>query len=130
MKLFIRWVIATLAIAAAAWILPGISVAPNANSVVVFAVMAIILGFLNAFVRPILELLSCGCIVATMGLFMLVINAVILLIADWIAGLFGIGFQVDGFWTALLGSIIISLVSFILSILLIDDKRERRERRE
>jgi putative membrane protein len=84
--------------------------------------MAAVLGFVNAIIRPILAFFSCGCIVLTMGLFMLVINAATLSLASWISNeLFNVGFYIDGFWPALFGSIVISVVSFFLSIFLIDE---------
>jgi putative membrane protein len=84
--------------------------------------MAIVLGLANAIIRPILALLSCGCIVATMGLFMLVINAFTLWLSSWISvNWLNIGFYVDGFLPALFGGIIVTIVSFVLSMLLKDD---------
>ena len=120
-KLFIRWVIIALSLVVAAWLIPGITIS-DTNGWIAVAVMAAILGFVNAVIRPILAFFSCGCIVLTMGLFMLVINAAMLSLASWIATeLLGIGFYVDGFWAALFGSIVVSLVSFFLSIFLIDE---------
>lgn len=120
--IIIRWVIATIAILATTWLIPGIEI--QGNGIVVAMLVAFILGLVNAIIRPILVLLSCGCIVLTLGLFMLVINAATLYIASWISQFFGIGFFVDGFIPALLGSIVISLVSWLLSIFLIgEDER-------
>lgn len=125
MRLLIRWVIAIAAVAVAAWIVPGIYVEQDSRAILVFAAFAIILGLVNAVIRPILVLLSCGCIVASLGLFMLVINGVSLWLASWIAvNIFGVGFRVDGFLPALLGSIVISVVSFVLSMVLPDDRRD------
>jgi putative membrane protein len=121
MKLIIRWVIITLSLAIAAWIVPGITVEPEANAILLLAAMAIVLGFINAFIRPLLNLLSCGCIMVTMGLFLLVTNALAFWFAGYIANLVGIGFFIDSFWSALIGSIIVSVVSFVLSLVLIDD---------
>ena len=120
MRLIIRWLIVAVSIFLTAWLLPGIRVEGN-NAFLTIAVVAIILGFMNAVVRPILAFLSCGCIVATLGLFMLVVNALTLWLTAWVAQFFGIGFYVDGFWPALLGSIIISIISFVLSLFLIDE---------
>lgn len=120
MKIIIRWVITVLALAVAAWLVPGISVQGN-NAWIVFGIMALILGLVNAFVKPILTVLSCGFIILTMGLFLLVINAVTLWLSSWIAqNWLNVGFVIDNFWSAFLGSIIVSLVSFVLSILLPD----------
>ncbi|MFN2152049.1 MAG: phage holin family protein [Anaerolineales bacterium] len=121
LKLFIRWFIIAVALVVAVWLIPGITIS-GTNGWVAVGITAAILGFLNAVIRPILAFFSCGCIVLTMGLFMLVINAAMLSLASWIAtDLLGIGFYVDGFWAALFGSIVVSLVSFFLSIFLIDE---------
>ncbi len=121
MKLLIRWVIIAISLVVAVLIVPGIDITANQAWVGV-AVMAIVLGFVNAFIRPLLAFLSCGCIVLTMGLFMLVINAFTLWFSSWISqNLFNIGFVVDGFWPAFFGGLVVSIVSFFLSIFLVDD---------
>lgn len=123
MRIFIRWFFTAVALVVAALVVPGINISDN-NGWVAVAIMAVVLGLVNAFIRPILSLLSCGFIVVTMGLFMVVINAVSLMLASWISvNVFGAGFYVDGFWSALLGAIVISVVSFLLSIFLPDKKR-------
>ena len=114
MKLIARWIIAALALFVAAWLVPGIRV--DGGGWVAYAVMAVVLGLVNAVVRPLLKLLSCPLIILTLGLFVLVINAVTLLPASTIAvNVFGVGFRVDGFWSAVLGSLIVSVVTVILS---------------
>jgi len=121
LKLFIRWVIIAVSLVVAAWLIPGITVS-DTNGWIAVGVMAAVLGFVNAIIRPILAFFSCGCIVLTMGLFMLAINAAMLLLSSWVATkIFGVGFYVDGFWPALFGSIVISIVSFFLSMFLIDE---------
>ena len=103
LKLFIRWIIIAISLVVAAWLIPGITIS-DTNGWIAVGVMAAVLGFVNAIIRPILAFFSCGCIVLTMGLFMLVINAAMLSLASWIStNIFGVGFYVDGFWTALLG---------------------------
>lgn len=121
MKLILRWVIIAVSLALAVWLVPGISVEPNTSAILLFGVMALVLGFVNAIIRPLLNLLSCGCIVVTMGLFMLVTNALAFWLAAYIANLLGVGFYVDGFLSAFFGSLIVSVVSFVLSMVLIDD---------
>lgn len=120
MKLLIRWVVMALALFVAAWLVPGIYV--DGGGWVVYAVMAIILGLVNAILRPLLKLLTCPLIILTLGLFTLVINAVTLLLASWLAtSVFNVGFYVDGFWPAFLGAIIVSVVSVILNALVKDE---------
>lgn len=122
-KLLLRWLITSVALFLAALIVPGIRV--EGNAWIVYAVMAIILGLVNAVVRPILKVLSCPLIVLTLGLFVLVINGLTLWLSSLIAvNWLGVGFYVDTFWAALLGALIVSIVSVVLSALLID-KRER-----
>ncbi len=120
-KLLIRWFIVAVSLGVAVWLIPGITVEDNRGWVAV-AVMAIVLGLVNAVIRPILALLSCGLIVLTMGLFMLVINAFTLWLASWVSVNFlNVGFHVTGFLPALLGGIVVSIVSFALSMVLKED---------
>lgn len=122
-NILIRWLITALAVVAAAALVPGITVTgPNGWLTVI--IMAAVLGLINAIIRPILALLSCGCIVATLGLFMLVINTFTFWLASYLTNLFGLGFQVDSIWAAFLGALVVSIVSFLLSMIFVDD-RER-----
>jgi len=126
MNLLIRWIITSISLVIAAWLVPGIRVQSEAWTV--FAVMAIILGLVNAVIRPILKLLSCPLIILTLGLFVLVINGFTLWLASIIAvQWFHVGFYVDGFWAAFLGALIVSLVSVVLTALFGDEK-QRPER--
>lgn len=121
LKLFIRWIIVAVSLVVAAWLIPGIMIS-DTNGWIAVGVMAAILGFANAIIQPILVFFSCGCIVLTMGLFMLMINAAMLSLSSWIAtNVFQVGFYVDGFWPALFGSIVVSIISFFLSMFLIDE---------
>ena len=107
MKAFlIRWFCTTLAVGVAV-ALTGMTVDGWASLVT----MALLLGLLNAFVRPLLLLLSLPFVIVTLGFFILVLNALVL----WFAGSLVPGFHVDGFWNAFFGSIIVSLVSWVLS---------------
>ncbi|MGP0074223.1 MAG: phage holin family protein [Bryobacteraceae bacterium] len=120
MKLLIRWVILSFALFVAAWLVPGIRVRQDAWTA--YAAMAVILGLVNAVVRPVLKLLSCPLIILTLGLFVLVINGVALWVASKIAvSWFSVGFYVDGFWSAFLGALIVSVVSVILNLLVRDE---------
>jgi putative membrane protein len=123
MKLLIRWVIVSLALFAAAWLVPGITV--EGSGWVVYAVMAVILGLVNAIVRPLLKILTCPLIILTLGLFTLVINGVTLWLASAIAqSWFGVGFKVDGFWPAFLGALIVSIVTVVLSALVREERAD------
>jgi putative membrane protein len=117
-KLLFRWLISALALVAAAWFVPGIRVGQEAW--LAYAGMALILGLVNAVVKPLLKILTCPLIVLTLGVFLLVINACMLLLAARIADAIGIAFYVDGFVPALLGSLIVSVVTWVLSIFVKD----------
>jgi len=121
MKLLLRWFVIMIALVIAANVVPGIRV-EGANGWVTFGIVAIVLSLVNALVKPILVFLSCGFIFLTMGLFLLVINAFVLWLTAWVSvNWLNIGFYVDGFVPALLGSIIVSLVTLLLGGLFKDD---------
>ncbi|HGJ64328.1 TPA: phage holin family protein [bacterium] len=116
MSFVIRWVITGFSLFVANWILDGIRVVGK-ESWVVYAIVAFILGFINAIIRPILKFLSCPLIILSLGLFSLVINGFTLWLSSQIATkFFDIGFIVNGFLSAFWGALIISIVSTILSI--------------
>lgn len=104
---FIRWMVTTIAVFVAEKILPGIT----CSGVEALLGASLLLGIINAFVRPFLLLLSLPFIIITMGLFIFVVNALLLLFVSQIIP----SFQVEGFWNAFFGAIIISAVSWILS---------------
>ena len=129
-KLVIRWLINFLALFAAAWLVRGITV-DGGGGWTVFAIMAIILGLVNAILRPLLKLLTCPLILLTLGLFTLVINGFTLWLSSQIAvKWFNVGFYVDGPWAAFLGGLVVSIVSLILSIVLMDKDEKRRKPRK
>lgn len=119
MRILIRWAIIAFSLYVAAWLVPGIQV--EGNGWVVFSVMAVILALVNAFVRPLLKILTCPLIFLTLGLFTLIINGLTLWLSSWIAvEWLNVGFHVEGFWPALLGALIVSIVSVVLSSVLRD----------
>ena len=113
MRLLIRLVITALALYVAVRIVPGLGYEGGALGMLG---VALVFGLVNAFVRPVLKLLTCPLILLTMGLFTFVLNALLFLLTAAIANALGIDFHVGGFWPALWGSIIVSVVSFILSV--------------
>jgi putative membrane protein len=122
-KLLVRWVISALALFVAAWVIPGIHVMGNAW--IAYLLMAVVLGLVNALVRPLLKFLTCPLILLTLGLFVLVINGLTLWVSSIIANWLGIGFYVEGFWPAFWGALIVSVITVILSALVKDDKRKK-----
>lgn len=106
MAILINWLLSALAIIAAAYILPGVHVQDFLTALV----LAIVLGIINAILKPILVMLTLPITLVTLGLFTLVINALLVLLATLIVP----GFQVDNFLWALLFSIVLSLVNAVL----------------
>ncbi len=114
---FLSWVVVnTLALAVAVWLFDGITLTGDSGTqkLVELVVVGAIFAVVTSFVRPIVNLLSLPLIVLTLGLMLLVTNALMLLLTSAIAGGLDIGFHVDGFWTALWGSIVISISLMIL----------------
>jgi putative membrane protein len=107
-------VINAVALGVAALLLPGIRFGGETDmaSLINILIVALIFGLVNAFIKPILALLTCPFYIITLGLFTFVVNALMLMLTAWLVGP---RFVVDGFWTALLGSIIISIVSTVIS---------------
>ena len=126
---FVTWLLTTAAgVAVATWLLDGIYfTGPHAgqaelnHKIVPLLLVALILGLVSIFVRPVVTFFSIPFIIVTLGLFLLVINALMLMLTAWVAGGVGIGFHVDGFWNALWGSIIITIVNWGTASLLKDD---------
>ncbi len=85
--------------------------------------VALILGIVNSFVSPIIKFLSIPFIIITLGLFLLLINALMLLFTEWLVNLFDIDFYVNGFWNAVGGAIVITIVTWIVGVL-VGDARE------
>jgi putative membrane protein len=115
MRFLLRLILNAVAIIVAAYLIPGISVASPGAALVAALVLAIV----NAIVRPVLLLLTLPLTILTLGLFIFVINAICLALVAWLVP----GFGVSGFGAALLGALVISLVSWLLSSLLIDKDR-------
>ena len=115
MNFLIRWIVTAIAAGAAVWIVPGLTVVgPNATIAVV--AFALILSLINVSLKPILQILSLPISVITLGIFAIIVNALLLELAAWAAtGIFSSGISVDGFGSAFLGAIIISIVSAIVN---------------
>jgi putative membrane protein len=111
MELLLVWILNAVALLVVAYIVPGITVASFGSALVA----ALVLGLLNTLVKPLLILLTLPITIVTLGLFLLVLNALLF----WFAGSILKGFSVNGFWWAVLGAIIYSLVSGLLSRLLV-----------
>ena len=110
-SLVIRWLMLAVSVWVAAVLVEGIHLEGWQSTLIVAA----ILGLLNLYLRPILFILSLPVTILTLGLFIVVVNAILLGLTDWLANIFDVNFDVDGIGSALLGALIISLVSFVLS---------------
>jgi putative membrane protein len=119
-KFILRWIINALAVYLAVLFVPGINYQGGWLGIVW---LALILGLLNAFLRPLLQLLTCPLILLTLGLFTLLINTLMFWWMSSIGQAFGIGITVDGFLPAFLGGLIVSVVSIIFSMMLHDGKK-------
>jgi putative membrane protein len=116
MRLLVRILVNAVALWAATFV-PGIS---NQGGLGTLLLVALVFGFVNALIRPLLSLLSCPLIILTLGLFTLILNALMLQLTAWIGGNFGLHFRVETFLAAFLGALVISVVSTVLSWLLPD----------
>lgn len=137
MVLVLRLIVNTLALWVATLIVPGISLrettviyAPGAGAiedqisvptVTALLIVAVVFTLVNAVVKPIVQLLSLPLTILTLGLFLLVVNALMLMLTSWITGavqLFGAEYVVSGFWAAFFGAIVIGLVNWVLGMLI------------
>src|SRR5882672_10670530 len=119
MFVLLRLIINAVALLVTAWLVPGIHLGaagphPTKHDWATLLIVALIFGVVNVVIRPILFLLSLPLEIITLGLFTFVINAFMLLLTSWIAQGMGLAFRVNGFLTALLGALLISVVSFVL----------------
>jgi len=121
-KFILRWVINAIAIFLAIKFVPGIHLQSGLVSVIW---LALIFGLVNAFLRPLLQLLTCPLIVLTLGLFTLLINAFLFWLTGQIGQAFGIALTFDGFWPIFLGALVITVVSIVLSLILKDELKGR-----
>lgn len=112
MIFLLRWLISTLAIIITAYLLPAVII----DSLVAALVAALVLGLINVTLKPLLIILTLPINILTLGLLTLVINALMILLTSWLVP----GFQVHGFWWAMLFSVVMSLVNYFLSQILND----------
>ena len=122
-KFIIRWAINAVALYLAVLIVPGINYNGEWTGILW---LALIFGLLNALLRPLLKFLTCPLILLTLVLFTFLINAVMLMLTSTVAQSFGIGFTVDNFWQALLGSLVISFVSIVMTLILRDELKGKK----
>lgn len=116
MGFIVRLLATAVAVAAAAWLVPGIQVAGGGEAWMAIAVFALVFSLVNIVIKPILQVLSLPITILTLGIFYLIINTLMLYLASWLAGnLFGMGLYIDSFGSAFVASIVISIVSAIVN---------------
>ena len=128
---FLTWLLTTaIALAAAAWIVDGIRfLGPDSGraeveeKIVPLLLVSLILGVVSSLVKPVLTVLSFPFIIVTLGLFLLVINAAVLLLTGWLAEQLDIGFRVAGFWPAVGGALIITITTWVVDGIIGSDAR-------
>ncbi|GHB65756.1 hypothetical protein GCM10010347_39680 [Streptomyces cirratus] len=112
------------ALAVAIWLVAGITLDEGGDStgnrVLTLVLVALVFGLVNFIVKPVVKLLSLPLFILTLGLFTLVVNALMLLLTSWLAKQFDLSFHVEGFWTAITGGLIISVVSWAVNLALPD----------
>jgi putative membrane protein len=128
----VAFVIRILATAIAVWVatvLPGINLTGDSVLANVFTVIAVavIFGLINAFIKPVIKVVGCVFYVLTLGLIALVVNALLFMLTGWIAEQIDLPFEVDGFWQAFWGAIIVGVVSWAITMAVPDRGRSGDE---
>jgi putative membrane protein len=122
----IKTAINAAAIWVAAMAVPGIALGESpeiGTNLLTVLLVALIFGLVNAIVRPIVKLLALPALVLTLGLFIFIVNALMLVLTSWVAGKLGLAFAIDQFfWSAVMGALIVTAVSWILSLALPDGR--------
>jgi putative membrane protein len=111
------------ALAVAVWLLDKITLTGDSTSgkVGTLVLVALVFGVVNVLVKPVVKVLTFPLFILTLGLITLVVNALMLLLTSWLAGKIGLSFHVEGFWTAVLGGLVVSIVSWALHLALPDE---------
>lgn len=114
----LRFLVSALALGAATWLLPGIwldTTGSPANAALTMLIVAAIFGLVNALVKPLFVFVTSPLLLLTLGLFLLVINAALLMLTSWVCAQIGVPWGVNGFWDAFWGALLVSIVSFVLN---------------
>jgi putative membrane protein len=123
-RILLRLLINAIALWVAVEIVPGI----HADKPLTILIVALIFGVVNAILRPIVAFFTCPMILVTLGLFIFVINALMLWVTAWVAGTLDLGFGIEGgFWPAFWGALVISAVSLALSLVIKDDDDKKKK---
>jgi putative membrane protein len=129
MRFLLRVLVSAAALGVATWALPGIELLAGStwSKVGTLLVVALIFGLINATLKPLIKVIGCAFYVLTLGLVALVVNGLLLWLTSVIAGALKLPFHITGFWPAFWGAIIVGLVSWLLNLLIGDERRRDRE---
>ena len=129
MRFILRVVVSAAALAVATWVVPGIQLlaASDWSKTGTLLCVALIFGVINAVLKPLIKVIGCAFYVLTLGLAALVVNGLLLWLTSVVAGDLTLPFHVTGFWPAFWGAIIVGLVSWLLHLIIGDERRQRRE---
>src|ERR1051326_8552125 len=130
MRFLIRLLVSTAALGVAAWADSGITLPAGSgwSKVGTLLVVALIYGLINATLKPVIKVVGCAFYILTLGLAALVVNGLLLWLTSVIAGKLTLPFHVTGFWPAFWGAIVVGLVSWLLNLLIGDDRRRGNRR--
>ncbi|MGN9763921.1 phage holin family protein [Micromonospora sp. SD12] len=122
MGFLIRLVITAVALWVTTLVVPGVEVSGRSgtSSALTLVVVALIFGVVNAVLKPLIKVVGCVFYLLTLGLFALVVNALLFLLTDWIARALDLPFHVDGFWAAFWGAIVMAVVTWLISVVVPD----------
>lgn len=128
MKHVLHVLVTAAALAVATWLVPGIDLLTGSGGkrILTLIVVALIVGIVNAVIKPVVKTIGCLFYVLTLGLIGLVVNGLLLWLASWVAGKLMLPFHITGFVPAFWGAIIIGVVSWLLNMVIPDDDRRRR----
>ena len=129
MHILLRLLASAVALAVATAVVPGIELqtASLESKTLTLIGVALIFGVINAILKPIVKIVGCAFYVLTLGLVGLVVNGLLLWLTSWLAGKLKLPFHITGFWPAFWGAIIVGLVSWVLHLIIGDERRQRRE---
>ncbi|GGU27422.1 hypothetical protein GCM10010274_12570 [Streptomyces lavendofoliae] len=124
MNFLVKTIANAAALAVAIWLLADITLTGDSTGrkALTLVLVALVFGIVNVLVKPVVKLLTLPLFILTLGLFTLVVNALMLLLTSWLADKLDLSFHVEGFWTAVLGGLIISVVSWAMNVVLPDGK--------
>jgi putative membrane protein len=125
-RFLLRLVIGAVALWITTLVVPGIELTGRSvlHDALTVLVVAFIFGVVNAILKPVIHVVGCAFYVLTLGLFALVVNALLFLLTDWIAGVFDLPFEIDGFWPAFWGAIVMAVVGWVIGVI-VPDRSDR-----